>query len=113
MNTWGYLIFIAALLLVAALMLYARFASRSREKSLHHGVADIPAPDELMDEPLAAWILEHTIDLSSEYVRIGQLSGFGMLKQGRIRLRRPEEVRQTRRQIVTVERSLPLLHVDE
>jgi hypothetical protein len=36
MNTSGYLILIAALLVLAALMLYARFASRSREKSLHH-----------------------------------------------------------------------------
>jgi len=40
MNTWAYLILIAALLLLATLMLYARFVSRSREKSLHH------APDE-------------------------------------------------------------------
>lgn len=38
MNTWGYLILIAALLAVATLMLYARFSSRSRENSLHHGL---------------------------------------------------------------------------
>jgi len=36
MNTWGYLILITVLLLLAGVMLYARFASRSREKSLHH-----------------------------------------------------------------------------
>lgn len=36
MNTWGYLISIAALLLLAGVMLYARFASRSKGKSLHH-----------------------------------------------------------------------------
>jgi len=41
MNTWGYLILIAALLAVATLMLYARFSSRSREKSLHHGLDGI------------------------------------------------------------------------
>lgn len=40
MNTWGYLILIAALLLLSAFMLYARFASRSREKSLHHAPQD-------------------------------------------------------------------------
>jgi len=40
MNTWGYLLLIAALLLLAAVMLYARFASRSREKSLHHPPVD-------------------------------------------------------------------------
>src|SRR6056297_2824764 len=40
MNTWGYLILIAALLLLTAYMLYARFAARSREKSLHHAPSD-------------------------------------------------------------------------
>jgi len=40
MNTWGYLLLIAALLLLAGVMLYARFASRSREKSLHHAPVD-------------------------------------------------------------------------
>jgi hypothetical protein len=40
MNTWGYLLLIAALLLLAGVMLYARFASRSREKSLHHPPVD-------------------------------------------------------------------------
>ncbi len=40
MNTWAYLILIAALLFLAAVMLYARFATRSREKSLHHSPAD-------------------------------------------------------------------------
>jgi len=38
MNTWGYLLLIAALLSLAALMLYARFHPRSREKSPHHGL---------------------------------------------------------------------------
>ena len=83
----------------------------------HRHLADVvpvqPAPDELIDETLATWILEHAIDLGVEHLRIGQASGFGMLKQDHIRLRRPEEVRQTRRQIVTVERALPLLHVHE
>lgn len=40
MNTWGYLLSIAALLLLAGAMLYARFASRSRAKSLHHPPVD-------------------------------------------------------------------------
>jgi hypothetical protein len=40
MNTWGYLLLIAALLLLAGVMLYARFASRPREKSLHHPPVD-------------------------------------------------------------------------
>lgn len=40
MNTWAYLIAIAALSLLSAFMLYARFASRSREKSLHHAPQD-------------------------------------------------------------------------
>ena len=40
MNTWGYLILIAALLVLSAYMLYARFAARSREKSLHHAPTD-------------------------------------------------------------------------
>jgi hypothetical protein len=44
MNTWGYLILIAALLLLAAAMLYARFASRSREKSLHHSPVELMFP---------------------------------------------------------------------
>ena len=39
MNTWGYLILIAALLALAAFMLYARFRSRCGEEvSLHHSV---------------------------------------------------------------------------
>jgi len=41
MNTWGYLLLIAALLSLAALMLYARFHPRSREKSPHHGLDGI------------------------------------------------------------------------
>ena len=44
MNTWAYLILIAALLLLAATMLYARFASRSREKSLHHSPVELMFP---------------------------------------------------------------------
>lgn len=40
MNNWGYLILIAALIVLTASMLYARFAARSREKSLHHAPAD-------------------------------------------------------------------------
>lgn len=44
MNTWGYLILIAALLLLAAAMLYARFPSRSREKSLHHSPVELMFP---------------------------------------------------------------------
>jgi len=44
MNTWGYLILIAALLLLAAAMLYVRFASRSREKSLHHSPVELMFP---------------------------------------------------------------------
>ena len=72
-----------------------------------------PAPDELIDEPLGTWILEHAIDLSVEHVRVGQASRFGMFKQDLIGLRRPQEVRQTRRQTVTVERPVPLLQIDE
>lgn len=40
MNTAGYLILIAALLIVAGLLLYARFVSRARENSLHHSPGD-------------------------------------------------------------------------
>ncbi len=40
MNTWAYLILIVALLFLAAVMLYARFATRPREKSLHHAPAE-------------------------------------------------------------------------
>lgn len=50
MDTWGYLILIAALAIVAALMLYARFASRSREKSVHHAPAERERPRELREE---------------------------------------------------------------
>jgi hypothetical protein len=46
MNTWGYLILIAALFLLAAAMLYARFATRSREKSLHHAPVELMFPYE-------------------------------------------------------------------
>ncbi|MDF1824028.1 MAG: hypothetical protein P1U68_05275 [Verrucomicrobiales bacterium] len=51
MNTWGYLILIAALLVLSAFMLYARFAGRSREKSIHHAPSELgtmhllPAPE--------------------------------------------------------------------
>ncbi len=48
MNTWGYLLLIAALLLLAGLMLYARFASRTREKSLHHAPFDWDFPSEVI-----------------------------------------------------------------
>lgn len=40
MNPWGYLLLIAALLVLAGMMLYARFSNRSRAKSLHHAPAD-------------------------------------------------------------------------
>jgi len=40
MNSWGYLLLITALLVLAGLMLYARFTTRSREKSLHHAPFD-------------------------------------------------------------------------
>ncbi|MCB1206843.1 MAG: hypothetical protein KDN18_21485 [Verrucomicrobiae bacterium] len=45
MTSWGYLILIVALLGLAGVMLYARFASRSREKSLHHAPVDWVFPD--------------------------------------------------------------------
>ncbi len=41
MNNWGYLILIAALGVLAVAMLYARFASRSSGKSLHHAPVDL------------------------------------------------------------------------
>jgi hypothetical protein len=44
MNTTGYLILIAALLIVAGLLLYARFVSRARENSLHHSPIEPVAP---------------------------------------------------------------------
>lgn len=47
MNSWGYLILILALLAIAGIMLYARFASRSREKSLHHPPGEIDAVPEI------------------------------------------------------------------
>ena len=40
MNNEMYLILIVAVLALIAFMLYARFASRSREKSLHHTLQD-------------------------------------------------------------------------
>lgn len=46
MNIWVYLILIAALLFLAAIMLYARFATRSREKSLHHSPIELMFPSE-------------------------------------------------------------------
>ncbi|MEM6278078.1 MAG: hypothetical protein AAF733_01265 [Verrucomicrobiota bacterium] len=59
MNTWGYLIAISALLLVSALMLYARFAARSREKSLHHAPQDADLLNAtLLEAPPAAPVLE-------------------------------------------------------
>ena len=55
MNTWGYLILITALLVLAALMLYARMATRSREKSLHHAPIEIMFPLETISKaPFAA-----------------------------------------------------------
>ena len=36
MNNWVYLILIAVLAILAVVMLYSRFAARSREKSFHH-----------------------------------------------------------------------------
>lgn len=45
MNTWGYLLIIAALAAMAAYMLYARFGSRSREKSAHHSLEGFFASD--------------------------------------------------------------------
>jgi hypothetical protein len=40
MDTWAYLVLIAALLILAGAMLRARFVTRSREKSLHHAPSD-------------------------------------------------------------------------
>lgn len=48
MTSWGYLILIVALLGLAGVMLYARFASRSREKSLHHAPVDWVFPEEVI-----------------------------------------------------------------
>lgn len=48
MTSWGYLILIVALLGLAGVMLYARFASRSREKSLHHAPVDWVFTDEVI-----------------------------------------------------------------
>lgn len=42
MNTTGYLILIAAILIVAGLLLYARFVSRSRANSFVDGESDLP-----------------------------------------------------------------------
>lgn len=41
MNNWVYLILIAVLAILAVVMLYSRFAARSREKSFHHAPARI------------------------------------------------------------------------
>lgn len=41
MNNWVYLILIAVLAILAVVMLYSRFAARSREKSFHHSPARI------------------------------------------------------------------------
>lgn len=65
MNTWGYLILIVALLALAGCMLYARFYSRSRGKSLHHSlgsgvvdsgvaVSDLGDPTVAADDPEVA-----------------------------------------------------------
>jgi hypothetical protein len=51
MNTWGYFILITALLVLAGVMLYARFATRSREKSLHHAPSDWCFGSETLDIP--------------------------------------------------------------
>lgn len=45
MDNFAYLILIGALLTLAAWMLYARFAARSRENSLHHGPAEASGKD--------------------------------------------------------------------
>lgn len=54
MDISAYLVLIAALFGLAAVMLYSRFASRSREKSLHHGPSEaafaIAAVSSLSDE---------------------------------------------------------------
>jgi hypothetical protein len=49
MNTWGYLLLITALLVLAGVMLYARFATRSREKALHHAPSDWNFGSESLD----------------------------------------------------------------
>ncbi len=46
MNNWVYLILIAVLAILAVVMLYSRFAARSREKSFHHAPARIVFPSE-------------------------------------------------------------------
>ena len=81
MNTWGYFILIAALLVLAALMLYARLATRSREKSLHHAPVELMFPLEAISKaPFAAretatHLLPAIESLSRPGVKLDQLNG--------------------------------------
>lgn len=55
MDTWGYLIAIAFLLLLAGVMLYARFSSRANAKALHHQAPGEWSfhPDRIQTAPIA------------------------------------------------------------
>lgn len=67
MTSWGYLILIVALLGLAGVMLYARFASRSREKSLHHAPVDWVFTDEVISSATVSGESSHVgEDVSSE-----------------------------------------------
>ena len=59
MDNFGYMIVIGALLALTAWMLYARFAARSRENSLHHGPDAASVND--YTEPIAEGEVESTV----------------------------------------------------
>lgn len=59
MDIFGYMVLIGALLLLAAWMLYARFATRSRENSLQHGPDEASVND--YTEPIAGDEFESTV----------------------------------------------------
>ena len=58
MDNFAYMILIGALLVLAAWMLYARFAARSRENSLHHG------PGKASNEDYAEAVVEDEVESS-------------------------------------------------
>jgi hypothetical protein len=64
MTTWGYLILIAALTILAAVMLYARFANRSREKSLHHPPVELMFPYETISVAPVAGVETGSVPLA-------------------------------------------------
>ncbi len=70
MDNFAYMILIGALLVLAAWMLYARFAARSRENSLHHGPGK--ASDEDYTEALVEDEVESTVIEEEEALAVDE-----------------------------------------